>query len=164
MRYLTNCSRVTSPLLAVSISLNQAGNGMGALAAGGAAGVAGGVAGAIGFCGAGAAGGLLGEAGGVWAMAGSVTTAAASRIGPRKRLIDSGLAYWQGEFVSAAMSRLSTTSALRHQAATQSRPNEGVMAIGLLPPFGSFIVHRVSTSEKGRKYLGGKGNFAGSAC
>src|SRR5476649_1111056 len=88
MRYLRKSARVTSPLLAVSISWNQSGSGTGALGAACGVVVGAGAAGA-GVAGAGVAG--AGLAGGVCAEAGSVTAAAATRIEKRRRFIGEGL-------------------------------------------------------------------------
>ena len=85
MRYLRNSARVTSPLLAVSISWNHSGSGTGAVAAAGGVVVGAGAAGA----GAGVAG--AGLAGGVCAAAGNVTADAATRIERRRRFIVEGL-------------------------------------------------------------------------
>jgi hypothetical protein len=91
MRYFRNSVRVTSPLLAVSISWNQGGSGTGATA------VVGGVAGA-GACTTGA-GGVAGAGlvGGVCATAGNVTAAAAATIVENRRFIGEGTSCLKGE-------------------------------------------------------------------
>src|SRR5690242_706177 len=94
-----------------------------------------------------------------------------SRRGQPRRLVQRGASSVtrrsEGKFLSAATPCLSMT-ALRANCATQSRRNHGVArqrdAISVALPTGMSHRARVSASEKGRKYLGGKGNFAVTPC
>lgn len=65
----------------------------------------------------------------------------------------------KGKSVSAA-TRPVSMSALQHSPATQSRQKSGLPPFELRRLSGWAIVLALQASEKGRKYLGGKGNSA----